>query len=321
MEENVPTEQAIEPHELLQQQRQQARKEALKSVWIGAGLIGLHVLFVLFDALDFWDMFRSLLFIVGGAILVAGVWELRQVKALTLADLVVDEQAAAFAALIESVKPTYTWVILICLITVMLAQLIAGEKQSIAAAGLVKSAVWQGQWWRLLTAATLHVNFLHIWMNGQALVNLGKLIEASAHRAHLSLVFLVSAFGGSCFSLLLLPHTTSVGASGGLMGLVGFLAVLGYRRRERVPKRFFKAIILNICLVGLVGLIGFAVIDNAAHFGGLIAGVGCGLIMVKSGQAELPVEADLASRWLGMLSLLAIAGIALLSIVIILRVS
>ena len=105
------------------------------------------------------------------------------------------------------------------------------------------------------------------------------------------------------------------------MGLVGFLAVLGYRRSARVPRRFFKAIILNICLVGLVGLIGFAVIDNAAHFGGLLAGVGCGLIMVKSGRDELPVEADLTSRWLGMLSLLVIAGMALLSIVIILHAS
>jgi hypothetical protein len=35
---------------------------------------------------------------------------------------------------------------------------------------------------------------------------------------------------------------------------------------DRVP------IVISICFIGVIGLVGFAIIDNAAHLGGLIAG-------------------------------------------------
>ena len=62
--------------------------------------------------------------------------------------------------------------------------------------------------------ATLHANFMHIWMNGQALIGLGRMIESLTYRAYLTIVFLPSAVCGSIFSLLLMPNSTSVGASG-----------------------------------------------------------------------------------------------------------
>jgi membrane associated rhomboid family serine protease len=65
-------------------------------------------------------------------------------------------------------------------------------------------------------------------------------MEFVASRYHLCLIFLLSALCGSFFSLFLLPNTTSAGASGGLMGLVGFLAMMGYRRKEKLPRGFFK---------------------------------------------------------------------------------
>lgn len=160
---------------------------------------------------------------------------------------------------------------------------------------------------------------MHIWMNGQALIGLGRMIESLTNRAYLAIVFVPSALCGSLFSLLLMPNTTSVGASGGIMGLVGFLAVLGYRRKEILPPGFFKSILINICFIGIIGVIGFAIIDNAAHLGGLVAGVICGLVFIKeSGNISL-VDASKLIRGLGLASLIAIAAISLLCIVMILK--
>jgi MYXO-CTERM domain-containing protein len=160
----------------------------------------------------------------------------------------------------------------------------------------------------------LHVNFMHIWMNGLALLSLGRSMESVASRYHLCLTFLLSALCGSLFSLLLLPNTTSAGASGGLMGLIGFLAVLGHRRKENLPRGFFKSIVISICFMGVIGLVGFAIIDNAAHLGGLIAGAIYGAVMIRRDSQELPVETGAAIKVMGAASLLAIAGISLFSI-------
>ena len=70
--------------------------------------------------------------------------------------------------------------------------------------------------------------------------------------------------------------------------MVGFLAVLGYRRKEKLPRKFFKSIVISICFIGVVGLIGFDIINNAAHLGGLIGGAICGAVMIKKDSKAMP---------------------------------
>ena len=53
-----------------------------------------------------------------------------------------------------------------------------------------------------------------------------------SNRAHLAIVFLLSAIGGGILSLVSQPDGISVGASGGIVGLIGYLAVYAFRRRQ-----------------------------------------------------------------------------------------
>jgi membrane associated rhomboid family serine protease len=94
-------------------------------------------------------------------------------------------------------------------------------------------------------------------------------------------VFLFSALCASAFSLYLTP-TTSVGASGGIMGLIGFLAVIGLRRRHVVPRGFLRSIALSIAFTAATGLVAYHFIDNAAHLGGLVGGLMLGAVYVQS---------------------------------------
>ena len=317
MEHKISDEAPEEPSEatdLLESRRSAIRKEANKAILIGLGIVLLHLILLGYGVVELRIALRSILFIIGFAAIVEGVLLRRQAGNLTLEDLKTDARDEEFAKSLKGTKPVYTWIILACLIAVGICQPVFESKKSIEAAGLVKDAVRQGEWWRLLTCATLHVNFMHIWMNGQSLLGLGRLMESVASRYHLCLTFLLSAFCGSLFSLLLLPNTNSAGASGGLMGLIGFLAVLGYRRKENLPRTFFKSIVISICFIGVIGLIGFAIIDNAAHLGGLIAGGICGAMMIKRDGQTMPIEASAAVKAFGAASLLAIAGISLFSI-------
>jgi membrane associated rhomboid family serine protease len=315
----APEEPSESPADLLESGRSEYRKEAKKSILIGGGFVLLHIILLGCGIIGLRDLFRSIFFVLGIAIIVESTWLLRQAGKLTSEDLKHGEREIEFQELLKGAKPVTTWIILACLIAVGGCQPVFESKESIEAAGLVKDAVRHGEWWRLLTCAMLHVNFMHIWMNGQALMGLGKLMESVASRYHLCLTFLLSALCGSLFSLLLLPNTNSAGASGGLMGLIGFLAVLGYRRKENLPRRFVKSIVISICFMGVIGLVGFAIIDNAAHLDGLIAGGICGIVMIKRDPQSIPINADATVKIFGMASLLAIAGISLFSILKILH--
>lgn len=220
----------------------------------------------------------------------------RQAGNLTLEDLKTDVRDEEFAKSLKGTKPVYTWIILACLIAVGICQPVFESKKSIEAAGLVKDAVRQGEWWRLLTCATLHVNFMHIWTVAFRPWKVNGIGDKSL--PPLSYLYSVDVCG-SLFSLLLLPSANSARASGGLIGLIGFLAVVGYRRKESLPRKFFKSIVICICFIGVIGLIGFAIIDNAAHLGGLIAGGICGSVTIKRVGQTTPIEASAAVKPLG----------------------
>lgn len=225
------------------------------------------------------------------------------------------QQAAILARRFELSPPVFTYVLIGSFLAVFLCQLIVGEAKSVYAAGLVKPLVREGEFWRLLTSATLHGGFLHIYFNGQALYNIGSTIEALSKRAHVAICFLLAAIGGSLASLYLMPDTPSIGASGGIIGLFGFLGVFGWKNKEHLPPGFFRNIIINLLLIAGLGIIAYAYIDNAAHGGGLIVGVIYGLVTIRRNEAVEPKNASGFLNILGYVSLLLVVAAAIFSIV------
>src|SRR5215203_2765297 len=75
--------------------------------------------------------------------------------------------------------------------------------------------VQDGQWYRLLTSAFLHQEPWHIGMNMLGLWFLGPPLESALGRLRFSLLYLLSALGGSALTYLLSsPFQGSLGASG-----------------------------------------------------------------------------------------------------------
>ena len=177
-------------------------------------------------------------------------------------------------------------------------------------------AVWQGEPWRLLTAAMLHGSVLHFALNITALFVLGKVVAKLGHGAHVSITFLFSALTGSAASTLLLPDDTSVGASGGLLGLLGYLAVFSLRRGQALPSRLRRGIVLSVVLTAALGIVAREYIDNAAHAGGFLGGLIAGAALIEIAE-PVPAQPGAATRYVGAFCttvLLATAALSMLKI-------
>jgi membrane associated rhomboid family serine protease len=200
--------------------------------------------------------------------------------------------------------PIYTITLIIGTAIVFLAQLSVGLDDSILRAGFVKSDfIHEHQYWRILTGATTHASVLHIAMNCYAFYSFGRIFEMLANRAHLAIVFLLSAIGGGILSLIFLPDAISVGASGGIVGLVSYLAVYSFKRRRFITYEFRKSLLINIGFILIFGLVLSQVIDNFGHIGGLITGAIYGLIQIPSIEYVDPRQASLPVEYAGVFAL------------------
>ena len=291
--------------------KKRAANEALKTLAWGAAFVAFGIVHALVE--DDWRyLYRNFLAVIGAVILVEGAWAHYRTRSFTTEDVATEASTVRFDAWIKQKSISgYTFGVATFLVVVGVGQLLGGTNESIEAAGLVKPAVWQGQSWRLATATLMHVNFLHFWMNFLGLLALARIIEQTIHRALVPVVFFASATCGSIFSLLLYPQTTSVGASGGLMGLVGFLAVAAMVNREKYPPKYLRRLLQAIVFVGVFGAIGFAMIDNGAHLGGLLGGAALGWLFLARQRFE-KLKSALAR--LGVLSLVMIGLTAAIGI-------
>lgn len=129
-----------------------------------------------------------------------------------------------------------------------------------------------GEYYRLLTSAFLHIGLLHLIFNNYALYVIGSQLESFLGKTKFLIIYLVSAISGGLMSMLF-TDGISAGASGAIFGLLGSLLYFGYNYRVYLGTVLKSQIIPLIVLNLFIGFITTG-IDNAAHIGGLLGGLG-----------------------------------------------
>jgi membrane associated rhomboid family serine protease len=157
-------------------------------------------------------------------------------------------------------------------------------------AGLDKLRYAKGEHWRLFTAAFMHGNVIHFILNASALWYLARRVEILARWPHLAAVFFLSIIGAGRATISWMPGQISVGISGVVCGLLGFLLVFETLHLPLVPRSARRRLLGILVSLVVIGALGFQFIDNAAHFGGLVTGaLYAVLVFPKSSSPHRPV--------------------------------
>jgi membrane associated rhomboid family serine protease len=102
-----------------------------------------------------------------------------------------------------------------------------------------------------------------------------------------------------------------VGASGGIMGLLGFLLALSVRQRHQLPGGYARSLVSGVLWTAVAGLAAYAFIDNAAHAGGLLAGLALGRWLLPSeGPVPVPASGSVRAAGVTALAVLALTAVA-----------
>ena len=154
------------------------------------------------------------------------------------------------------------------------------------------------EYYRFLFLFFLHADIEHLVSNMIFLFGLGQMVEQVVGHISFSIVYLLSGFGGSIFSILYAVLTgkiyDAVGASGAIFGLVGALFILVVARdlkrrshsqgtveildqRGRQMLGAYESVSVGRIIFAVVYMIysgsRAAGVDNAAHVGGLLCGI------------------------------------------------
>jgi rhomboid protease GluP len=136
--------------------------------------------------------------------------------------------------------------------------------------------------WRLLTAAWLHLGATHLIMNALGLWVLGRPVESILGPQRMFIVYVTSALAGNVAAQQLLTGAVLVGASGGVMGLLGALLAVTLRRFRTARTRFLRAHLWNWLLVIAIQVffdLSMPAVSSTAHIGGFAAGLLLGLLL------------------------------------------
>ena len=137
-----------------------------------------------------------------------------------------------------------------------------------SAGGLWLPGVADGAVWKLLSSGFTHLAIVHLLFNMVVLGMLGPQLDRILGTWRFLTLYVAAILGGSVFALVLSdPTTFTVGASGGLFGLMGGLLVIALMRRADA-----RTIMVWIGINVVFTFVGGGSISWQAHLGGLLTG-------------------------------------------------
>lgn len=170
--------------------------------------------------------------------------------------------------------------------------------------GLFGPLVADGEQYRIVTSAFLHAGILHLGLNMFALYILGSLLEPAIGTARFVGIYAVSILAGSCGALVLDPNELTVGASGGIFGLMAAAFLIArHRGLDELASQIGFFVVLN-----LVFTFSISNISIGAHLGGLVGGALAALLINVLERDRSSNSSWMEGAGLLVLCVVAVAG-------------
>ena len=166
----------------------------------------------------------------------------------------------------------FIWLVLVCIIMFILQQIIPGFTEMFV---LNEKAVSGFEFWRFVSGIFLHGSVGHLLYNMFALGLFGFMLEKLIGSKRFLLVFFVSGIVANMISVNF--YSSSLGASGAIMGIIGALALI-----KPMMMVWAFGVIMPMFIAAILWVIGDVIgifipdgVGNIAH----LSGVGVGIIM------------------------------------------
>jgi membrane associated rhomboid family serine protease len=198
---------------------------------------------------------------------------------------------------------TFAWVITGINVAIFIGMELTGGSTS--ARNLIRwganfaPLVAQGEYWRLLTCAFLHIGLPHLLFNSFALLTFGRLSEAIFGHARFLTIYLVSGITGALLSYFF-TRGLSAGASGAIFGVATALAVFYYLNRPAfrvLGENPLGGILVVLAINAVLGVVQPG-IDNWGHGGGILGGAALAMWLAPRVVLERDFEGGVVGvRW------------------------
>jgi len=127
-----------------------------------------------------------------------------------------------------------------------------------------------GEVWRLIVAAFMHIDPFHLMFNAMFIYRFGEVVESIFGKWRMVVVMILSAMCASLFGFAFSTNF-SLGASGIAYGFMGVMVFLGFEMRKAFMP-FLKKSIMPLLLINIFLTLFIPNIDHWGHLGGFIGG-------------------------------------------------
>ncbi|MGN0142905.1 MAG: rhomboid family intramembrane serine protease [Roseburia sp.] len=135
--------------------------------------------------------------------------------------------------------------------------------------------LYNGQWWRILTAMFIHFGAAHLLNNMVIFCCVGARLERTVGHIRFLFIYLLSGIGGGLLSFYMMVRTgdyaVSAGASGAVFGVIGGLLWAVIFHRGHLEGLTTRGMVLMVALSLYYGFSTIGV-DNWCHVGGIVTG-------------------------------------------------
>jgi len=138
------------------------------------------------------------------------------------------------------------------------------------------------QLWRLVTHAYLHGGIIHMVFNLSALLVVGKYVEKQLGTVkYLTVYHIITIIDAVVIEGFLFTNSVSVGASGGIFGVIGIAFVMFMRKQLRFKKSEIVWLIIFVLIASVLGMNTLLL-----HALGFVLGVISGFILIRKNDAK-----------------------------------
>jgi len=131
---------------------------------------------------------------------------------------------------------------------------------------VIYTGIYDGGYYRLITAMFIHYGILHLAFNMWALWVVGRTLESALGPVRFLALYLLAGIGGNVAALLASPTSLTAGASTAVFGLfAAFFIIL--RRLGRDTSGIVALLVINLVITFTVPGVSWA-----GHIGGLVTG-------------------------------------------------